>query len=79
VSLEEERNNLMKTKDTRTLRDNVRNFVLLFHNLDNETYGSWCENGVLKVVIQTITNNAITTKANHPMAPLRGSGRNLVH
>ncbi len=52
--------------------------MLIFHNLDNKTYGSQCENGILKVVIQIIANNAILATSNNPLVALRGGGRNLV-
>ncbi len=52
--------------------------MLLFHNLDKTTCNSWCENGVLRVVNQTSTNNVIMARANHPLVPLGGGGRNLV-
>ncbi len=60
------------------MRENVKNFVLVFQNFDNKTCDFWCENGVLKVVTQTITNNAILTTINNPLAVLGGGGRNLV-
>jgi hypothetical protein len=60
------------------LKENVKNFMLIFHNLDNKTYGSQCENGILKVVIQIIANNAILATSNNPLVALRGGGRNLV-
>ncbi len=59
------------------MRENVDNFVLLFHN-NNKTYDSRHENGVFKVVIQIIANNAISATTNNPLAALRGGGRNLV-
>jgi len=60
------------------LRENVKNFVFVFHNLDNITDGSQCENGVLKVVTQIIANNAISATTNNPLMALRGGGRNSV-
>ncbi len=47
-------------------------------NLDNRTCNFWCENGVSRVVSQTIANNAITAMVNHPLMPLRRHGRNLI-
>ncbi len=62
-----------------TLRESVKNFVLIFHNLENRTYYSQHENGVLRIVIQTIANNVIPAIANNPLGVLKGGGRNLVH
>jgi hypothetical protein len=61
-----------------TLKEIVENFVLVFHNLDYRTYNSQHENGVLKVMIQTITNNVIPATTNNPLTPSRGGGRNLI-
>jgi hypothetical protein len=60
------------------LRESVENFVFIFHNLENKTCDSQCENGILRVVIQIIANNAILAIANNPLAALKGDGRNLV-
>jgi hypothetical protein len=33
----------------------------------------------LKVMSKIITNNAITPTANHPLSPLKGGHKNLIH
>jgi hypothetical protein len=52
--------------------------MLVFHNLDNKTYSSQRENDVLKVVSQTIANNARLTTLNNPLVALRRGGKHLV-
>jgi hypothetical protein len=78
-SMVEELNNSMKIEDARTLRESIFNFEFLLHNLDHKTYSSWCQDGFLIIMNQTIINNAIMAITNHALFPLRGGHRNLIH
>jgi hypothetical protein len=69
-SPEEEVDISMKTKDARTLRENVFNFEFLLHNLNHIICGSSRKDGFLRIMSQAIANNAIMATTNHTLSPL---------